>query len=336
MSLELAGERPIRGGGGGYSYYRGGTGGPHRGGDRDRGERDQRSHAGGYAASGSGGYGARGGHQAVHSASATSPAPGFDLQAESAFPPLPGLDAETAAAVAAGKIAGSGAWLSSANKPCSRLGSPPVCAEVAPKTKVEESANGDSGAWESKLSDVVKGVVKLKVGSNGAAGQAARPQTNGPLIGSPAASAASALPTVLTAATVSVNSSPAWKVQNDAPTPVAVPNGDLAQSTLALTPPTSPAKRDRTYPASVKQNRHQHSSAVQEAQSATTDASKTNADPAAAAPCMSYAKMAEQNKERLEQLAREVKEREREQERERKREREQLLRANQTSEYCIA
>ena len=205
-----------------------------------------------------------------------------------------------------------------------------VSAEQHPKAdEVNGEASGSSaasGAWESKLSDVVKGVAKIGKSGRESHSQAQKPLLNGP---PPAA--------VSMAAVVAPSSSISKASIDQNP----LPNGDLAQSTLALTPPTSPGKKERG--ASL------HAATAAPATNATVAASKAKAaataapPPATAAPgagdaaqskvvmtppCVSYAKMAEQSKERLEQLAREVRERELEQERERRRE---AVRVSQTS-----
>lgn len=118
-----------------------------------------------------------------------------------------------------------------------------------------------------------------------------------------------------------------------------LPNGDLAQSTLALTPPTSPGKKDKPFTGSTNANsskpaKAQSSQSHQQHAGASSSGVAPEVAPAkvvAAAvppPGVSYAKMAEQNKDRLEQMAREVKERELEQERERRR-------VAQTSMFCL-
>ena len=96
-SCVQTGERSNRGngGGGGYSHFRGANG-SYRGGDRDG--RDMRHGGGGGGNFSSGNYQGRAGAngpnplQQSASSSATSPAPDFDLRAESSFPPLPGLE----------------------------------------------------------------------------------------------------------------------------------------------------------------------------------------------------------------------------------------------------
>lgn len=154
------------------------------------------------------------------------------------------------------------------------------------ETLATEAAAGVSapsnGAWgESKLSDVVKGVAKTK-SSNG---HGPKPALNGP-------------------------------AKAD-----ALPNGDLAQSTVSLTPPTSPGgKKDKAAKKTSPQLQQQQQQQPGQ-QNAANDAVVIAKTPNSVAPppCVSYAKMAEQNKDRLEQMAREAKERELEQERERRR-----------------
>lgn len=282
------GDRSNRGNGG-YSHFRGANG-SYRGVDRDG--RDMRHGGGGGNGSYQGRVGANGPHPLQQSAnsSATSPAPDFDLRAESSFPPLPGLEA--------GALASASATVST--------GVSAVSAELHAK---HDEVNGESGgvssaavvgngsAWESKLSDVVKGVAKIGKSHSQAA---QKPLLNGP-------------PVVSSMAAVVAPPSKASLDQNP------LPNGDLAQSTLALTPPTSPGKKDRAAPfpptAAVTAPK---AAAAAAATTATGDAAQSKA--VMAPPSVSYAKMAEQSKERLEQLAREVKERELEQERERRRE----------------
>ena len=165
---------------------------------------------------------------------------------------------------------------------------------------------GNGSAWESKLSDVVKGVAKIGKSHSQAA---QKPFLNGP-------------PVVSSMAAVVAPPSKASLDQNP------LPNGDLAQSTLALTPPTSPGKKDRAapFPPAAAAVTAPKAAAAAAATTATGDAAQSKA--VMAPPSVSYAKMAEQSKERLEQLAREVKERELEQERERRRE---AARLSQTS-----
>lgn len=143
-----------------------------------------------------------------------------------------------------------------------------------------------NGAWgESKLSDVVKGVAKIKP-NNGL-----KPILNGP--------------------------SSIAKADSQ-----SVPNGDLAQSTIVLTPPTSPGgKKDKQASSTAPPKTSKAQTPQSQLNVLSETAAKISGAPAssASAPCVSYAKMAEQNKDRLEQMAREVKERELEQERERRR-----------------
>jgi hypothetical protein len=122
--------------------------------------------------------------------------------------------------------------------------------------------------------------------------------------------------------------------------PTRLPNGDLAKSTLAFTPPTSQGKKEKPFPGSTVQQANtskptkaqtqqqlKHHHHQQQLQHPTTGVPSGTSEmtPVKAAvapvppPGVSYAKMAEQNKDRLEQMAREVKERELEQERERRR-----------------
>lgn len=225
--------------------------------------------------------------------------------------------------------------------------------ESAPKT--EESVAQDSaigtgsatvgtagGAWgENKLSDVVKGVAKSKNGSNN--GHSQKHLLNGPTLNSNGGGSSSGASvtgaTAAASSTVAATSGVATTTTTTATTSTKVtvvenltspmPNGDLAQSTLALTPPTSPGKKERPFatPAisgntSKTTSRSQSVQANQQQQTGTplaapadANQTKTSAPP----PGVSYAKMAEQNKDRLEQMAREVKERELEQERERRR-----------------
>merc|ERR1712071_740571 len=105
----------------------------------------------------------------------------------------------------------------------------------------ECSSSSSGGAWESKLSDVVKGVAKAKAAHNHHHPnhlQAQKPLLNGP----PALAV-----TVNVAATVT-SSIPKGSVPESQACP-SLPHGDLAQSMLALTPPTSPGKKDRPFHA---------------------------------------------------------------------------------------
>jgi len=218
---------------------------------------------------------------------------------------------------------------------------------------------------------VVKGVAKPnRSGYYGSGGGNNKPLLNGPVLGTStnpsvavATSAVAAVTTTIaqTTATHKPASLDSHTVAADAAVVVAspsLPNGDLAQSTLALTPPTSPGKRDKSFPATTgnsaasttvptKTTKGQQqplpsasSSSVPNEVAATppssnpvskttpaSSAAPSTASSATAPPCVSYAKMAEQNKDRLEQMAREAKERELEQERERRRN-------AQTSECC--
>lgn len=224
------------------------------------------------------------------------------------------------------------------------------------------SSGASVGAWggESKLSDVVKGVAKPN--RSGYYGGGNKPLLNGPVLGT-SGSPASVVNLAGAVTTTTAQTTPTTKpasLDSQAVAAAAVvvvassslPNGDLAQSTLALTPPTSPGKRDKSFPATtgnstsaptanqtnalIKTAKGQQpspstlSSVANEivttppssiAASKTTHTSSTapSTVPATAPPCVSYAKMAEQNKDRLEQMAREAKERELEQERERRR-----------------
>ena len=362
----VAGDRGGRGGG--YSsYYRGGSNGSYRGGDRDRNERDSRHGSfGSSVGSGGGSYQSRvnGPHQHQYhgnsNSSTTSPAPDFDLQAESSFPPLPGLEAgasagatHTASNFSAGMLSfcfinvlqlhNSGVdWLGGAQANSDA----PSKAEEHSTLECVASAGGNSnsggsstsGAWgESKLSDVVKGVAKPKSGSNNGHGPK-HPLLNGPALvpsggnNSASSSAATATPSSsappgASAATATIAPKGTSVESQTSP----LPNGDLAQSTLALTPPTSPGKKEKPFAASTITNTSKPAKAHSSSQTlihqqqipATTAHSDVTPSKAAVAPVpppgVSYAKMAEQNKDRLEQMAREVKERELEQERERRR-----------------
>ena len=182
-----------------------------------------------------------------------------------------------------------------------------------------EECNGElNGAWESKLSDVVKGVAKGKGGQSHAQAQHHQQhkqlQVNGAVGGSSSSSVA------VSASKAPVDSQPTCPL----------PNGDLAQSTLALTPPTSPGKKDRPFHAAAANNNNNKtkSNSSTTATPLTAEVVQLKATPAA--PCVSYAKVAEQSKDKMEQLAREVKERDLEQERERRRE--IAVRVSQTSE----
>lgn len=176
-------------------------------------------------------------------------------------------------------------------------------------------SSGGAGPWgESKLSDVVKGVAKAKTGgtnnNNNNTHQGQHANKLVVVANGPAGNNGAAKPTTLV---VDHQASP-------------VPNGDLAQSTLALTPPTSPGKKDKPFPATTTATTTGSAKTAHKVVAATTTDAKSGGtlmtsqqqqqQPAA---CVSYAKMAEQNKDRLEQMAREVKERELEQERERRR-----------------
>jgi len=197
---------------------------------------------------------------------------------------------------------------------------------VEAPSKADDGGNGsasvDIGAWESKLSDVVKGVAKPKLAATNSSGSASKPMMNGPSSGGSSNSSAPAAPNSSSStAAAALTKTPA---ENSS---CPLPNGDLAQSTLALTPPTSPGKKEKSFPAPnaphVKSSKKPQS--PQPTPTESVDLAKSSAVVAGAGapsqpPSLSYAKMAQQNKERLEQLAREVKERELEQERERKRE----------------
>lgn len=202
------------------------------------------------------------------------------------------------------------------------IGVSAVSTELHPKhDEVNGEASGSnatSGPWESKLSDVVKGVAKIGKAGRESHSQAQKPSLNGP----PAVSMATVVAPSSSISKASLDQNP-------------LPNGDLAQSTLALTPPTSPGKKDRGAPfhasASASKAKATATAAPLPATAAPVPAAVGDAAQSKAAmapPCVSYAKMAEQSKERLEQLAREVKERELEQERERRRE---AARVSQTS-----
>lgn len=176
------------------------------------------------------------------------------------------------------------------------------------------SNSSSSGAWgESKLSDVVKGVAKPKSGN----GHGPKHLLNGPAL-VPSSGNSSAVSTVAAA-------SKATSVESQIS---PLPNGDLAQSTLALTPPTSPGKKEKPFTTSTTSSKpakasQQSAAAPPPTSSDAASSSSTSSSKAVASsgppPGVSYAKMAEQNKDRLEQMAREVKERELEQERERRR-----------------
>lgn len=202
---------------------------------------------------------------------------------------------------------------------------------------------GASGAWgESKLSDVVKGVAKPKSGSNN--GHGPKHLLNGPALipsggnsSSAAAAASNSAASVVTQSGAPMAGTTKATSVESQPTPL--PNGDLAQSTLALTPPTSPGKKEKPFSGSTVQQANTSKPAKAQTQQQLTHhqqqlkqhpttgvpsgTSEMTPVKAAVAPVpppgVSYAKMAEQNKDRLEQMAREVKERELEQERERRR-----------------
>ena len=183
----------------------------------------------------------------------------------------------------------------------------------------------------------MKGVAKPKSGSNNGHGPK-HPLLNGPALvpsggnNSASSSAATATPSSsappgASAATATIAPKGTSVESQTSP----LPNGDLAQSTLALTPPTSPGKKEKPFAASTITNTSKPAKAHSSSQTlihqqqipATTAHSDVTPSKAAVAPVpppgVSYAKMAEQNKDRLEQMAREVKERELEQERERRR-----------------
>ena len=203
--------------------------------------------------------------------------------------------------------------------------------------------SGASGAWgESKLSDVVKGVAKPKSGSNN--GHGPKHLLNGPALipsgGNSSNSVASnSAASVVTPSGAMAGTTKATSVESQ---PSPLPNGDLAQSTLALTPPTSPGKKEKPFSGSSVQQantskpakaqtqqltHHHHHTQQQQHPTTGVPSGTSEMAPAKVAtvvvpvppPGVSYAKMAEQNKDRLEQMAREVKERELEQERERRR-----------------
>jgi hypothetical protein len=133
--------------------------------------------------------------------------------------------------------------------------------------------------------------------------------------------------------------------------PTRLPNGDLAKSTLALTPPTSQGKKEKPFPGSTVQQtntskpakaqtqqqlkHHHHQQQLQHPTTGVPSGTSETAPAKAAAvapvpqPGIYYAKMAQQNKDRLEQMAREVQERDLEQERERRRVAQTKLAANQ-------
>jgi len=326
--------------------------------------------------SGGGSYQSRvnGPHQHHHhhhgngNSSTTSPAPDFDLQAVSSFPPLPGLEAgvATGAALTASNNSAGKLFVfvfalflrdhrvTFNTHICGCLVGGSVVNSDAP-SKVEENStpefvalvggggghgSGASGAWgESKLSDVVKGVAKPKSGSNN--GHGPKHLLNGPALipsggnsSSAAAAASNSAASVVTQSGAMVGTTKATSVESQ-PTPL--PNGDLAQSTLALTPPTSPGKKEKPFSGSTVQQANTSKPAKAQTQQQLTHhhhqqhlttgvpSGTSEMAPAKAAvapvppPGVSYAKMAEQNKDRLEQMAREVKERELEQERERRR-----------------
>lgn len=196
---------------------------------------------------------------------------------------------------------------------------------VESTTSTGGNGSGATGAWgENKLSDVVKGVAKSKNGSNNGHGPkhlmngpALIPSGGGHVANSSAAVAASGAATAVASKATSVESQTS-----------PMPNGDLAQSTLALTPPTSPGKKEKLFATSTIAN------SSKTAKTPSSQSHHQQQHPAGAPsegvpakvvvasvppPGVSYAKMAEQNKDRLEQMAREVKERELEQERERRR-----------------
>uniref|UniRef100_A0A0P4YCI4 La-related protein n=2 Tax=Daphnia magna TaxID=35525 RepID=A0A0P4YCI4_9CRUS len=346
--------------GGGYSsYYRGASNGPYRGGsggggggDRERQDRDSRHGSfGSSVGSGGGSYQSRvnGPHQHHHhgngNSSTTSPAPDFDLQAVSSFPPLPGLEAgaPSGASLAVSSNSAGGNAVNSEATPKTEENSTPEC--VAHLGAVNSS--GASGAWgESKLSDVVKGVAKPKSGSNN--GHGPKHLLNGPALvpsggHNSNAAASSSAASVITPSGGMLGATKATSLESQ---PSPLPNGDLAQSTLALTPPTSPGKKEKPFSGSAVQQAN--TSKPAKAQTSTQQSlihhhqqpTATGTPPSDVAPVkvvvapvhppgVSYAKMAEQNKDRLEQMAREVKERELEQERERRRVAQTKLAANQ-------
>jgi len=199
---------------------------------------------------------------------------------------------------------------------------------VEAPSKADDGGNGsasvDIGAWESKLSDVVKGVAKPKLAATNSSGSASKPMMNGPSSGGSSNSSAPAPAAPNSSSSTAAAALTKTPAENSS---CPLPNGDLAQSTLALTPPTSPGKKEKSFPAPnaphVKSSKKPQS--PQPTPTESVDLAKSSAVVAGAGapsqpPSLSYAKMAQQNKERLEQLAREVKERELEQERERKRE----------------
>ena len=120
-----------------------------------------------------------------------------------------------------------------------------VSAEQHPKADEVngEASSAASGAWESKLSDVVKGVAKIGKSGRESHSQAQKPLLNGP----PAAA-------VSMAAVVAPSSSISKASIDQNP----LPNGDLAQSTLALTPPTSPGKKERGASLHAADHRRRH------------------------------------------------------------------------------
>ena len=238
-------------------------------------------------------------------------------------------------------------------------------------SNVPASSAGSSavlgGAWggESKLSDVVKGVAKPKTGGNHYHGNNntnssshGKPLLNGPAPAAPSAPTTTASNPVASKASQENSAAATVVVAVASTSSPSLPNGDLAQSTLALTPPTSPGKREgkpfppsgssassssSAHPVTSKSTKAAAAAApatpsassspplpgagAEPAKGATTAAGTASATPAtpstasvtAPSPCVSYAKMAEQNKDRLEQMAREAKERELELERERRR-----------------